>query len=95
MNIIDAAHTVLAGQMPNRLDEGGKAGPIATAYYCDVPKNAIHPECKLTQTEFGYAIEGSVEDCRFHGQAFTGADSSTFRRVLISFVKHQQAEVLH
>jgi hypothetical protein len=95
MNIIETARNVLSGHVPQRLDEGHKNQSIATAQYSDVPMNAIHPGCKITQTQFGYSIEGSMNGCRYSGQAFKGNDSATFKSVLLSFVKHEEAIVRH
>jgi hypothetical protein len=94
MNAIDAAHEVLQ-QVPARFDAGGKAAIDATAYYVDVPVESLPPSCKLTKTEFGYNIEGQLDDCTYRGQAYEGSQNGKFRRVMLSFVTLTPASTLH
>ncbi len=95
MKTIFAAAHLLQGQTPARLNDGGIKNPGATAYYLDVPVTAMPAQCKLTPTEYGFLVEGAIEDCAYSGQAFSGAQEGRFRRVMLSFVKRSQPVPLH
>jgi hypothetical protein len=95
MNLIDAAHTVLAEQIPVRVTLGGKHFAGGTAYFHDVPISSLMPGCEVVRTEAGWNIKGSIDDCQFTGHALPAANGSDFRRVLISFVKQPSPEPLH
>lgn len=95
MNLIDAAHNVLAEQIPVRVTQGGKNGAGGTAYFHDVPMSSLLPGCEVTRTEAGWSLKGAIDDCQFTGQAYPAENGDQFRRVLIIFVKAPNSMPLH
>lgn len=82
---IDAAHDALR-TIPARISVAGTKNKGTTALYRDVPVDALPAGSKVTPTQFGFTIEGSVNGCHFRGEATRGDDPLKFQRVILSFV---------
>ena len=94
MTPLDASHDLMH-QIPQRVSDGGSTKPT-TAYYTDVPIEALPAGCVITPTDGGFNVSGQIQDCAYFGQLVEGSDPTHFRRAILSFVKVQpQPEMVH
>lgn len=93
MNTVDVAHDLL-GVVPIIVSERGMGQPI-TAYYTDVPMQALPATCHLAPTDTGFVLEGKMGDYSYQGNLISGSDPTRFRRAVVSFLYNPQTVVVH
>lgn len=93
MHTVDAIHDLL-GVVPAVITDRGIGQP-STAYYQDVPLQALPSSCKLVQTDTGFAMTGTVGDFAYQGNLIAGSDPTRFRRAVVSFLRTPEPVKVH